>query len=105
VILGAEGGETLTNRRWVKTCRHDDYAQRKGGLHLLGALDLPVTLEARRSPILLLLLLLLLVPLGVITPRWWWWRDRRTDAPRRVVGPRAGLLGPTCSPLALRGGL
>jgi uncharacterized membrane protein YgcG len=36
------------------------------GLHLLGALDLPVTLEAR-SP-LLLLLLLLLVPLGRSPP-------------------------------------
>jgi hypothetical protein len=74
------------------------------GLHLLGALDLLVTLEARRSPLLLLLLLLLL-PLGVITPRWWWWRrDRRTDAPLRAVGLGAGLLGPTCSPLALLGG-
>jgi hypothetical protein len=83
------------------------------GLHLLGALDLPVTLEARRSPLLLLLLLwlllllllLLLVPPGVITPRWWWWRrDRRTDAPLRAVGLGAGLLGLTCSPLALLGG-
>jgi hypothetical protein len=70
-----------------------------------------VTLEARRSPLLLLrllllLLLLLLVPLGVITPRWWWWRwDRRTDAPLRAVGVGASLLGPTCSPLALLGGL
>jgi hypothetical protein len=46
------------------------------GLHLLGALDFLVTLEAGRSS----LLLLLLVPLGVITPRWWWWRrDRRTE--------------------------
>jgi hypothetical protein len=67
-----------------------------------------VTLEARRSPLLLLLLLwllLLLVSLGVITPRWWWWRrDRRTDAPLRVVGLGAGLLGPACSPLALLGG-
>jgi hypothetical protein len=52
-----------------------------------------VTLEASRPPLLLLLLrlllllLLLLVPLGEITPRWWWWRrDRRTDAPLRVVG-------------------
>jgi hypothetical protein len=34
--------------------------------HLLGAVDFPVTLEARRSPLLLLLLLLVL--LGVITP-------------------------------------
>jgi hypothetical protein len=65
-----------------------------------------VTLEARRSPLQLLLLLLLLVSLGVITPRWWWWRwDRRTDAPLRAVGLGAGLLGPTCSPLALLGGL
>lgn len=69
------------------------------GLHLLGALDFPVTLEAGRP------LLLLLVPLGVITPRWWWWRrDRRTDAPLRAVGLGAGLLGPTSSPLALLGG-
>jgi hypothetical protein len=44
--------------------------------------------------------------LGVITPRWWWWwRDRRTDAPLRVVGLGDGLLSPTCSPLALLGGL
>jgi hypothetical protein len=69
-----------------------------------------VTLEARQSPLLLLLLrllllLLLLVPMGVITPRWWWWWwDRRTDAPLRAVGLGAGLLGPTCSPLALLGG-
>jgi hypothetical protein len=42
---------------------------------------------------------------GVITPRWWWWRqDRRTDAPLRAVGLGDGLLGPTCSPLALLGG-
>jgi hypothetical protein len=69
-------------------------------------------MEARQSPLLLLLLrllllllLLLLVPLGVITPRWWWWRrDRRTDVPLRGVGLGAGLLGPTCSPLALLGG-
>jgi hypothetical protein len=48
------------------------------GLHLLGALDFPATLEARRPLLLplllLLLLLLLLVPLGEITPRWWWRR-------------------------------
>jgi hypothetical protein len=69
-----------------------------------------VTLEARRPPLLLLLLrlllLLLLVPLGGITPRWWWWRrDWRTNAPLRVVGLGAGLLGPACSPLVLLGGL
>jgi hypothetical protein len=66
-----------------------------------------VTLEARRSLLLLLLLLwLLLVPLGVITPRRWWWRwDRRSHAPLRAVGPRASLLGPACSPLALLRGL
>jgi hypothetical protein len=73
-----------------------------------------VTLEARRWPLLLLLLLrlllllllLLLLSLGVMTPRWWWWRwDRRTDTPLRAVGLGAGLLGPTCSPLALLGGL
>jgi hypothetical protein len=79
----------------------------KEGLHLLGALDLLVTLEAR-SP---LFLLLLLVPLGEITPRWWWWwrwrwrRDRRTDAPLCTVGLGARLLGPTCGPLALLGRL
>jgi hypothetical protein len=45
------------------------------------------------------------VLLGVITPRWWWrQRDRRTDAPLRAVGLGAGLLSPTCSPLALLGG-
>jgi hypothetical protein len=86
-----------------------------------------VTLEARRSPLLLLLphwlwlllllrslllplllllLLLVLVLLGVITLGWWWWRrDRGTDAPLRVVGLGAGLLGPICSLLALLGGL
>jgi hypothetical protein len=65
------------------------------------ALDFPATLEAGRP----LLLWLLLVPMGVITPRGWWWRrDRRTDAPLRAVGLGAGLLGPTCSPLALLGG-
>jgi hypothetical protein len=43
--------------------------------------------------------------MGVITPRWWWWRwDRRTDAPLCAMGLGAGLLGPTCSPLALLGG-
>jgi hypothetical protein len=78
-----------------------------------------VTLEARRSPLLLLrslllplllllmllLLLLMLVLLGVITSGWWWWRrNRRTDAPLHVAGLGAGLLGPTCSPLALLGG-
>jgi hypothetical protein len=75
-------------------------------LHLLGALDFLVTLEAGRPLLLLLLLLLLLVvPLGVITPRWWWWRrDRRTNAPLRAVGLGAGLLGPASSPLALLGG-
>jgi hypothetical protein len=43
---------------------------------------------------------------GVISPRRWWWRrDRRTDVPLCAVGLGAGLLGPTCSPLALLGGL
>jgi hypothetical protein len=46
------------------------------------------------------------VLLGVITPGWWWWRwNRGTDAPLRVVGLGAGLLGPICSLLALLGGL
>jgi hypothetical protein len=41
----------------------------------------------------------------VITPGWWWWRwDRGTDAPLRVVGLGAGLLGPICSFLALWAG-
>jgi hypothetical protein len=45
------------------------------------------------------------VLLGVITPGWWWWwRDRGTNAPLRVVGLGAGLLGPICSLLALLGG-
>jgi hypothetical protein len=76
----------------------------------LGALDLPVTMEARSS-----LLLLLLVPLGEITPRWWWWRrdrwwwwwwqDRRTDVPLHAVGLGARLLDPACDPLALLGRL
>jgi hypothetical protein len=100
------------------------------GLHLLGALDFPATLEAGRpllllllQLLLLLLLLLLLVPVGEITPRWWWWRDRwwwwwwqrwarwwwwrqdrRTDVPLRAIGLGAGLLGPTSSPLTLLGG-
>jgi hypothetical protein len=84
---------------------------KKKGIHLLGALDLPVTLEARWSPLLrllllrLLLLLLLLVPLGAITPRWWWWRRcQRIDAPLRAVDLGARLIGPACSPLALLGG-
>jgi hypothetical protein len=79
------------------------------GLHLLGALEFPATLEAGRPLLLLLLrllllLLLLLVPLGVIIPRGWWWRrGRRTNTPLRTMGLRAGLLGPTSSPLALLG--
>jgi hypothetical protein len=66
-----------------------------------------VTLEARRSLLLLLLLLLLPVPPRVITLGWWWWwrRNWRTHAPLRVVGLGAGLLSPTCSPLALLGRL
>jgi hypothetical protein len=73
-----------------------------------------VTLEARRSPLqrllllrllLLLLLLVVVVPLGAITPRWWWWRRGwKTNAPLRVVGLGARLIGPACSPLALLGG-
>jgi hypothetical protein len=43
--------------------------------------------------------------LGGDHPRWWWWRrDRRTDAFLHAMGLEAGLLGPTCSPLALLGG-
>jgi hypothetical protein len=71
--LRAEGEEALASKGWVKTRWHDNYIRRKKGLHLLGALDLPATLEAGR-PLLLLLLLVPLVPLGEITPRWWWWR-------------------------------
>jgi hypothetical protein len=46
----------------------------KKGLHLLGALNLPATLEAGRPLPLLLLLLLVLLPLGRRRARWWWWR-------------------------------
>jgi hypothetical protein len=90
--LGAEGEEALAKKGWIKTRRHDNYTHGKKGLHLLGALDLPTTLEARR-PLLLLLLLLL----------WWWrWRwHRGTGAPLRVVGLGAGLLGPASSSLTL----
>ena len=70
--LEAEGEEALASEGWVKTRRHDNYTRGKKGLHLLGALDLPATLEAGRPLLLLLLwllLLLLLLPLGEITPR------------------------------------
>jgi hypothetical protein len=85
----------------------------KKGLHSLGALDFPATLEAGRPPLLLLLLrwrwllLLLVVVLpGVITPGWWWWRqDRRADVPLHAGGLRIGPLGPACGPLTLLGGL
>jgi hypothetical protein len=117
--LGAEGEEALTSKCRVKTRRHDK--QTKGnnkGLHSLGALDLPTTLETGQP--LLLLLLLVVVPLGEIAPgRWWWQRTRwlwwlwwrrtrwlwrqRTDAPLRALGLGAGLLGPTSGPLALLG--
>jgi hypothetical protein len=90
--LGTEGEEALANKGWVKTCQHDNYTRGKKRLHLLRALDLPATLEAG-CPLLLLLL-------------WWWrWRwHRGTGAPLPAVGLRAGLLGPTSSPLALLGG-
>jgi hypothetical protein len=96
--------------------------EKKRGLHSVGALDFPATLEAGRPLLLLLLsLLLLLVPLGEITPRWWWrrrtrrwwwlwwrrtrwWWWRRTDAPLHALGLGAGLLDPTSSPLTLLGG-
>jgi hypothetical protein len=85
--LGAEGEEALTSKGWVKTRRHDKQINGRKGLHSLGALDLPATLEAGRPLLLLLLLLLLLVPLGEIIPRccwrrraqqWWWLWLRRT---------------------------
>jgi hypothetical protein len=124
VTLGAEGEEALAGKGWVKTLLHDNNTRGKKGLHLLGALDLPATLEVGRPLLLLLLLLLrllLLVPLGEITPRrWWWWRDRRwwwrrwrrirwwwwrrTNAPLRALGLGAGLLGPASGPLTLLGG-
>jgi hypothetical protein len=63
--LGAEGEEALTSKGWVKTRRHDKQINGKKGLHSLGALDLPATLEAGRP-----LLLLLLVPLWEIAPGW-----------------------------------
>jgi hypothetical protein len=75
--LGAEGEEALTSKGWVKTNRHDKKTNGKKGLHSLGALDFPATLEAGRPLLLLwllLLLLLMLVPLEEITPRWWWRR-------------------------------
>jgi hypothetical protein len=54
----------------------------------------------------LLLLLLLLVLLGVITPGWWWWQwDQGTNAPLRVMGLGASLLGPIYSLKALLGRL
>jgi hypothetical protein len=103
----------LAEEAWPWEQRRKKPWQTDDGLRLVGmmirlvekgALDLPVTLEARRSPLLLLLLLLLVLP-GVIIPGWWWWRrHRRADAPLRVVGLGVGLLGPTCSPLALLGG-
>jgi hypothetical protein len=116
--LEAEGEEALASEGWVKTRRHDNYTRGKKGLHLLGALDLPATLEAGRP-----LLLLLLVPLGEITPRWWWWRQdrwwwwrrrrirwwrwrwrwRRTDSPLCTLSLGAGLLGPASYPLTLLG--
>jgi hypothetical protein len=77
MTLEAEGEEALASKGWVKTRRYNNYTRGKKGLHLLGALDLPATLEAGRPLLLLMLLLLwllLLVPLGEITPRWWWWR-------------------------------
>jgi hypothetical protein len=121
--LGAEGEEALANKGCVKTRRHDNCTRGKKGLHLLGALDLPTTLEVGRSLLLLLLLLwllLLVVPLGEITPRWWWWRRDRwwwwwwrraqwwwwwsTTTPLRALGLGASLLGPASSPLALLDG-
>jgi hypothetical protein len=119
--LGAEGEEALTRKGWVKTRRHDKQINGKKGLHSLGALDLPATLEAGRQLLLLLLLLLLLVvPLGEIIPRcywrwrarrWWWlwWRRTRwlwwwrTGAPLRSLGLGAGLLSPANSPLTFLG--
>jgi hypothetical protein len=120
--LGAEEEEALTSKGWVKTRRHDKQTNGKKGLHSLGALNFPATLEVGRPLLLqLLLLLLVVVPLGEITPRWWWrWRDRwwwwlrwrrtrwwwwwRTDAPLRTLGLGASLLNPTSSPLTLLGG-
>jgi hypothetical protein len=119
--LEAEGEEALSSEGWVKTCQHDNYTHGKKGLRLLGALDLPATLEAGRPLLLLLLLLLwllLLVPLGEITPRWWrwqqdrwwwwwrrirWWRWRRTDMPLRALSLGAGPLGLASCPMTLLG--
>jgi hypothetical protein len=124
--LEAEGEEALTSKGWVKTRRHDKQINGRKGLHSLGAMDLPVTLEVGRLLLLLLvlllllLLLMLLVPLGEIAPGrwwrrrtrrwwwlWWWWTRwlwwRRTDAPLRALGLGDGLLGPTNSPLTLLG--
>ena len=90
--LGAEGEEALANKGWVKTRRHDSYTRGKKRLHLLGALDLPATLEVGR-PLLLLLLIM-----------WRWRWHRGTSTPLRAGGLGPGLLGPASSPLALLGG-
>jgi hypothetical protein len=61
--LEAEEEEALTGKGWVKTCRHKKlYSQEHWkSLDLLGALNLPVTLEVGRPLSLLLLPLLLLL--------------------------------------------
>jgi uncharacterized membrane protein YgcG len=69
--LGVEGEEALANKDGLRPVGMIITLVEKRGLHLLGALDLPATLEAGRPLLLLLLLLLwllLLVPLGEITP-------------------------------------
>jgi hypothetical protein len=56
--LEAELEEALTGKGRVKTCRHKSYTYKnQDGANLLGALDLPVALEAGRRLLLLLLLL------------------------------------------------
>jgi uncharacterized membrane protein YgcG len=72
VPLGAEGEEALANKDGLRPIgKITTLAKTRMGLHLLGALDLPATLEAGRPLLLLLpllLWLLLLVPLGEIAP-------------------------------------
>jgi hypothetical protein len=103
MIRLVEKGTTLT---WGLGLSSDPGSEGIAAPAAVAALAVAAAAEVAAAALLLLLLLLLLVLLGVITPGWWWWQlDRGTDAPLRVVGLGAGLLGPICSLLALLGGL